>query len=227
MTIRMCMFRRIATTTTMTTDPHLTLHQLFSPAFPVGAFAWSHGLETAIHSGQVATASHLQDWITTVLRNGAGWSDALLLIRAASGEEVATLDALALALSPSAERRAETAEQGAAFAATLRAVWHVDVPDAAYPVAVGAGLRALGLPLEAGVPLFLQAFAANLCSAGVRLIPLGQTEGQTVTHALQPVCRAVAGDALLADPDDLGGFAPLLDIQSQRHEALYSRVYRS
>ena len=73
-----------ATTMTMTTaDPHLTLHQLFSPAFPVGAFAYSHGLETCVQAGQVADAATLQDWLETVLEHGAGWSDAVLLAQAA------------------------------------------------------------------------------------------------------------------------------------------------
>ncbi|MDU8912038.1 urease accessory protein UreF [Aestuariicoccus sp. MJ-SS9] len=211
----------------MSTDPHLTLHQLFSPAFPVGAFAWSHGLETAVQSGAVADADGLQDWLETVLRQGAGWTDAVLLAQAATGGDADALAELALALSPSAERRAETAEQGAAFAATVRSVWQVDLPDAPYPVAVGCAVAALGLPLADALRLYLQAFAANLCSAGVRAIPLGQTDGQRITLALAPLCAELAEAALTATLDDIGGFAPIIDIQSQRHAALHSRVFRS
>lgn len=209
---------------TTITDPHLTLHQLFSPAFPVGAFAWSHGLETAIVERRVITPRDLQDWLETVLARGAGWSDAVLCAHAARGGDVAVL---AVALQPSAERKAESLEQGAAFARTVRDVWGVDVPDAPYPVAVGKALKALDLPHEAGLRLYLQSFAANLTSAGVRLIPLGQTDGQQITRALAPLCAQLAKSAMTAHLDEIGGFAPMLDIQSQRHETLYSRVFRS
>ncbi|MBS0126612.1 urease accessory protein UreF [Thetidibacter halocola] len=211
----------------MTTDPHLTLHQLFSPAFPVGAFAWSHGLETAIQEGTVHDAATLRVWLETVLSHGAGWSDAVLCAQAATGRDSAELSELASALTPSKERRAETMEQGRAFAATVRAVWGADVPDAAYPVAVGCALRALDLPVADGLRLILQAFAANLTSAGVRLVPLGQTDGQRITLALAPLCAALAERALTADLDEIGGFAPLIDVASMRHETLYSRIFRS
>ncbi|SDY12093.1 urease accessory protein [Citreimonas salinaria] len=211
----------------MVLDPHLVLHQLFSPAFPVGAFAWSHGLEAAVQDGHIADATSAEAWLRDVLEHGAGWSDAVLCAQAAAGKNLRELVDLARALAPSAERRAETLEQGAAFAATVRAVWGADVPGAAYPVAVGAALRALDLPVDHGLRLYLQAFAANLCAACVRLVPLGQTDGQRITRALQPLCAALAARALAADLDDIGGFAPALDIASQRHEALHSRIFRS
>ncbi|MFW2542404.1 urease accessory protein UreF [Primorskyibacter sp. 2E107] len=214
-------------TTEAIEDPLLVLHQLFSPSFPVGAFAWSHGLETAISQGLVHDATSAGDWLRVALEHGAGWSDAVLCARAALGDDVADLSALATALSPSSERRAETVEQGAAFARTVRDVWGVPVPDAPYPVAVGATFRALDLPVQEGVKLYLQAFAANLTGAAVRLVPLGQTDGQRITRGLVPLCMALAEKAFSADLDEIGGFAPMLDIQSQQHETLYSRVFRS
>ena len=220
-TIRMHMGQGRMTTAT---DPHLTLHQLFSPAFPVGAFAWSHGAETAIAEGRLRDAATVEGWLRDVLEHGSGWSDAVLLAHTARGVDVAEL---AAALAPSAERRRETLEQGAAFAATVRSVWGVQVTDAAYPVAVGQAVAALGLPLEDALRLYLQAFAANITSACVRLIPLGQTDGQRITAALAPLCAALAGRAMGADLDDLGGFTPLVDVMGQRHATLYSRVFRS
>lgn len=219
--------RMVPTRMIMTTDPHLTLHQLFSPAFPVGAFAWSHGLETAVQEGAVRDADTARDWLSAVLTHGAGWSDAVLCAQAMQGGAVVELAELALALSPSAERQAETLEQGTAFAATVRAVWSVDVPDAAYPVAVGAAVAALDLPRQDALRLYLMAFTANLTSAAVRLVPLGQTDGQRILCALAPICAAQAGAALGASLDELGGFAPMLDAQSMRHESLYSRIFRS
>lgn len=210
--------------TIRTADPLPVLHQLFSPAFPVGAFAYSHGLETAIAEGRVADAATLHDWVAAVTEHGAGWSDAVLIARTAAGEDLADL-ALALCVSPG--RRLETQAQGAAFAATVRAVWGADVTDAAYPVAVGRTLCALNLPLRDAIRLYLQAFAANLVSAGVRLIPLGQTDGQRLVLALGPLFDRLADAALDAGTDDLGGLTPVTDIDSLRHETLGTRVFRT
>ena len=117
--------------------------------------------------------------------------------------------------------------QGTGFGATDRAVWGADVTDAAYPVAVGRTLRALDLPLRDPIRLYLQAFAANLISAGVRLIPLAQTDGQRLVRALGPLFDRLADAELVADSDDLGGLTPVTDIDSLRHETLGTRVFRT
>lgn len=223
-TIRTAMDR---TVTVMTTDPHLTLHQMFSPAFPVGAFAYSHGLEAAVQAGWISDADGLRLWLEDALERGSGWTDAVLFCRAARGEDPTPVDALARAMAPSAERRLETVRQGAAFAACARDLWGVDLPDLAYPVAVGRLVHLLELPVVDALRLYLQAFAANITSAGVRLVPLGQTEGQKITLALAPFCSRIADAALAADPDDLGGFTPMIDIAGQQHAGLYSRIFRS
>lgn len=204
----------------------LTLARWLSPGYPVGAFAYSHGLETAVQEGGVGDAAALQAWVETVLRHGAGWSDAVLMAQSMEGDPEALSD-LALALSPSSERRLETLLQGAAFARTVAEVWGVDLPDLAYPVAAGRAAALLDLPADPAIRLYLHAFAANLVGAGVRLVPLGQTDGQRIVSALAPLCAQLAGAALRADLDDLGGFAPLVDIASMRHETLYSRLFRS
>ena len=216
-----------ATAMGMITDPALTLHQLFSPAFPVGAFAYSNGAEAAVQSGLLRDAAQVQAWLEELLAHGSGWCDAVLMAQAALGGDIAALAELAQALAPSADRRLETVQQGAAFAATVRAVWGVKLVEAPYPVAVGQVVRALDLPLADALRLYLQAFAANIAGACVRLIPLGQTDGQRITAALAPLCAALAPRAIAAAPDDLGGFVPMADIQSQRHGALYSRIFRS
>jgi urease accessory protein len=213
--------------TMVTADPHLTLHQLFSPAFPVGAFAYSHGLETCVQAGQVTEAAALCDWLETVLEHGAGWSDTVLMAQAAQGGDLAALSELALALSPSHERRRETELQGAALASTVSEVWNLDIAPLPYPVAMGRTVALLDLPLLPALTLYLQAFAANLTGAGVRLIPLGQTDGQRVIQALAPLCQSLAARAMDADTDDIGGFVPLIDVASQRHDQLYSRLFRS
>jgi urease accessory protein len=142
---------------------------------------------------------------------------------------------LAAAFAPSAERRLETLAQGAAFLAATRAVWPSATLDqlatraeeVAYPVAVGACAAAHRLPLAPIAQAYLQAFAANLVSAGVRLIPLGQTDGLRVLARLEPLIPPLVTRALRAGLDDIGGASVMADIASMRHETQYTRLFRS
>ncbi len=205
----------------------LTLAQWLSPAYPVGAFAWSHGLERAVGRGDVASAAELQDWLTAVLEHGAGRADAILLCAAHGTDDVAAIAELAAALAPSQERRMETLQQGAAFAATTRAVWQIDLPDMAYPVAVGRAASLVGLPVLPTAQLWLQAFASNLVQSAQRLMPLGQTEGQRILAALAPVCIRIGTEASTATLDDIGSATFAVDTASMQHAAQYSRIFRS
>lgn len=214
-------------TQTTITDPLLTLHQLFSPSFPIGAFAYSQGLETAIQDGVVSSPNDLSDWISGLIVAGSGWSDAIFLALSAKGGALDDLSDLALAMCPSAERRLETEKQGSAFARTANALYDLNVADAPYPVAVGAVVHALGLPMKDAVRLYVFSILSNLSAVGMRLVPLGQTDGQKIISDLSPVCVDVAERAISADLDDIGTFAPLLDVASMRHETLYSRTFRS
>lgn len=216
---------RTITETSMRTADLLTLTQWLSPSYPVGAFAYSHGLEVAMADRRVADACALQDWVEDLLRFGSGRNDAILLRSAYDQDPLA--DPTARAFAASAERLQEGLLQGAAFAATTRGVWGLDLGEEMYPVAVGRAARALGLPVEESVVLFLQAFASNLVSAAVRAIPLGQTDGQTVLAALAPVCEEVATDSAGLGLDDLSSIAFLADIAAMRHETLQPRIFRT
>ncbi|MEL6958189.1 MAG: urease accessory UreF family protein [Pseudomonadota bacterium] len=209
----------------MRTADLMTLMQWLSPSYPVGAFAYSHGLEVAMADGRVRDAATLQDWLEDLLRFGTGRTDAILLRAAYKGEPEA--DATARAFAASAERLQEGLMQGAAFAKTTRDVWGVDVPDAMYPVAVGCAAAARALPVEETVTLYLQAFVSNLASAAVRTVPLGQTDGQAVVAALAPLCADVAETTRGAGLDDLTSTAFLSDIAAMRHETLQPRIYRT
>lgn len=215
-------------------DPTLTLAAWLSPGYPVGAFSWSHGLEAAVRAGDVHDAGTLAAWIGALLRHGAGRTDAMLLAAAWRDPEDDAVSELAAALQPSRERRSESLEQGAAFARVTAAAWpangqRLDPDETAlpYPIAVGRAARAHDAPLQLAASLYLQAFAANLVSAAVRLVPLGQTDGQRALAALQPVCAEVAAEAVAAPLDDIGGFAPRADIASMTHETLQPRLFRS
>ncbi|SFR46252.1 urease accessory protein [Yoonia tamlensis] len=208
-------------------DHLLTLTQWLSPAYPVGAFAWSHGLERAVQRGDVSDSQSLQNWLSDVLTHGAGRSDAILLCVAHGAQDVSEVADLAAVLAPSAERRMETMQQGAAFAATTRAVWGLDLPDMAYPVAVGRAAGLMGLPATQVAQVWLQCFASNLVQAAQRLMPLGQTEGQRILAALAPMCRDIGARAALSDLADIGSSGFAIDIASMQHETQSPRIFRS
>ena len=207
-----------------------------STAYPVGGYTYSHGLEWAIDQGEVSDAASLAEWLETCLSLGAGRSDALLLAaawRAGEAGDRGALDEvaeLALALSPSRERKLETEQQGKSFARATAKVWperELDAEGLALPVAVGWAAGRHGLPLRATLVCFLQAFSANLVSAGVRAIPLGQTQGQQVTAGLLFLVTALAAEAEDAPLEEIGGAALRIDLASLKHETQYSRMFRS
>lgn len=219
-----------------------TLFAWLSPSYPIGAFSYSHGLETAIAAEKVVDAESLHDWLSALLAFGAGRTDAIFLAEAyrrtaqtAEGDlqnlpdlhDLHDLIELADALQPSAERRLETMAQGRAFAETTAAAYGGSAVVAPYPVALGCAAARHGFPLETACALFLHAFVANLVSAGVRLVPLGQTEGQRLLAALQPTCREVSEEALQSTLDDIGGCAFGADVASMRHEIQEVRLFRS
>ena len=209
------------------------LHKLnawFSPSYPVGAFSYSHGLEAVVSAGDVASARQLFEWLSDCLWHGAGRNDAIFLAQAYRADdraELLELADLAVALAASAERHLETTAQGAAFAKVTQNVWGGDLADLPYPVAVGVAAQAEGIPLELTLPLYLHAFAANIIAAGVRFIPLGQTDGQQVLARLFPAFDAIAAEAAEATLDDLGSATFSADLASMQHETLKTRIFRS
>lgn len=222
---------------TATVSDPLPLLIWLSPAFPVGGFAFSHGLEAAVEADLVSDAGTLKAWLDDLLAHGSMRQDALLLgvaWDAATMADDAALDAtnaLALALCASRERRLETTTMGNAFVATLRACWPTAAPralaagDAAYPVALGAASALQGLSRCETVAAFLVAAAGNLVSAALRLSIIGQTDGQRVMAGILPAVRALAA----ASPglDDLGACAFRSDLAALHHETQYSRLFRS
>ncbi len=222
--------------TSMAESAHLPLAIWLSPAFPVGAFAYSHALEWAVECGAVQDAATLSTWIDDLLRCGSGRNDAILLAashRAANdAAALIEINELALALAPSRERHLETSAQGAAFVIAMRAAWPCAALDAldgetAYPVALGAAAAGHHVPLAATLEHFLLAFTANLVSAAVRLGPIGQTDGQRVTAGALPAIHATARFALTSTLDDLGSATLASDLASMQHETQYSRLFRS
>lgn len=224
------------------TRPSHVLQVWLSPAFPVGSFAYSHGLEWAVASGSVHDLGSAEAWLADLLTSGAPRNDAILLalawrtVSSRRDEDLAELNVLALAMAGSRERHIETTQQGRAFLTTIGRAWPctrlVQVAPrlegkVAYPVAVGCAAGAHDLALDVVVPAFLICFIQNLVSALVRLSVIGQTDGQRVIAALMPQLDHVAAMACSAGHDLLGGAAFLSDIAAMAHETQETRLFRS
>ena len=217
------------TCTAMDTEALLTLTQWMSPGFPVGAFAYSHGLEQVIDRSDLSTAADLQLWLEDILIRGSARSDVILLAAAyrAKPAEVPEIDEIARAFATSSERLTETLDQGKAFARTVDTIWQANVGPCCYPVAVGRAAAHQRLPLETTAEIYVHAMMANLVSAAVRLVPLGQTEGQAVLADLAREIRATTREALQDTLDDLSSACFACDIAAMQHETQYSKVFRT
>ena len=213
-----------------------------SPSFPVGSFAYSHGLEWAVGQARVHDRASAVAWIGDLLRHGSARNDAILLAaawRAArDGDAVrlAEVNDLALALSGSRERYLETSTQGKAFVTTVGAAWPGRIPKelfvalsgpVAYPVGVGAVAGAADLPLAGTAQALLAAFVSNLVSALVRLAAIGQTDGQRVIACLAATISSVASNASSSSLDELGGASFVSEIAALAHETQETRMFRS
>jgi urease accessory protein len=206
-----------------------------SPAFPVGAFAWSAGLETAIVQRRVTDRVSTQDWVSGALRHGGLRTDAILLAHAHAGHAdpaiLAELADLCLALTPARERHAETTVTGNAFSLAA-AAWPTDAPPTLpepcpYPVAVGALAGAHGIAPRDTLVAFLTSSLHGQVSVAVRLVPIGQSDGLAIMAALEPDIAAMADLCRHATLDDIGGVAYGADIAQMQHETLTTRIFRS
>jgi urease accessory protein len=213
-----------------------------SPAYPVGAFSYSSGIEWAAESGDIKDADSLKRWLTVIVAEGGGFCDAVFFVHAhraiETGDETAlrTVAELAAAFAPSKERHLETTAQGRAFVEATRAAWPCAALDmlahawdgpVAYPVAVAVAAAGHGVAAEPALGAYLHAVTANLISAGVRLIPLGQTDGQRLLAAFEPVIAETAARAIATPLEQVGGAAFRADLASMLHETQYTRLFRS
>jgi urease accessory protein len=221
-----------------------------SPAYPTGAFSYSHGLEWAVERGTVGALGGLLEYVSAVLERGGGWVDAVLFAHAwraaheppaiwqrSARAHLRELAELAAAFRGTAETALESRQQGAAFLdVTLKAWPHPRLSEFASDVrgeptaqciAVAVACAVHGIELSVAIHACVQMIAANLVSAGTRLIPLGQTDAQIAMARLAPVVSAVAARAICVELDELGTCAPALELCSMRHETQYTRLFRS
>ncbi len=211
----------------------LRLITLMSPSFPVGGFSYSHGLEQAVADGPVTDFITLQDWLGSLIEHGSAWNDAVLFAESfRRGEgDLADLGELGEALAGSKERHLESQAQGAAFILAAKAGCYA-MPEsmpakASYAIAAGCIAASQGIELADGLAAFIHAFASNQVQVAIRLSLFGQAEGVRMVAALEPLIIKTAHRAALSALDDLGGSTMLAEIAAMRHEALYSRIFRT
>jgi urease accessory protein len=231
----------------MITTPNALMRLMtwLSPSFPVGAYTYSHGVEFAVEDGLVRDGDSLRIWVEGALLFGAGQTDGVFFKKswqaAQAGDvaEICKLNAYASALRPTEEMALENEAQGRAFLSTLRDIHSTaaleELADllrlqgqrAAYPVIVGAVAGFEQIDVKAALVAYLHAFAANLISAGVRLVPLGQTAGQKALMRLEYTIEEATEAALQKDLEQIGSASPVIDWTSMQHETQYTRLFRS
>ena len=217
----------VMNTDSMTPDAEqmLILQNWFSPAFPVGAFSYSGGLETAIARGDVYDRDSLAGWLRQTLLHGSIFMDAVFLRATIEGEDV---NDLCLALCAGAERYQETTELGAAFGRVMRETQDIELPAGlGYPVAAGMAARTLGLSVGATVAAFLQGACMNQISVAVRTVPIGQMDGQACLVSLMPTIEHAAAAVMERDAETVGSFALAADLCALEHETTEQRIYRT
>ena len=224
-------------------EPLYRLLAWLSPAYPIGAFSYSHGIETAVEEGFIKDRASLVTWLRSVLLQGTGAVDGALFAaawRAAEAADWPAFDAVAertAAWRSTSEMALESRQQGGSFLSMTRKAWPHPALDAAHerlagelslPVAVALAAANHGIALELAIEGYLHAFTANLISAAVRSVPLGQSDGQVTLAALEETVLEAAHAAIIAaSPDEIGTATPLLDWCSLRHETQYTRLFRS
>jgi urease accessory protein len=236
------MLTRTTTTTELSAAALYRLTTWLSPAYPVGGFAYSGGIEWAVEAGDITSPETLRGWLETMLGHGAGLNDAILFAQAyraaADGDDAKLSEVIefAAAFVPTRERHLETTTLGRAFVDVTTAAWPCGVltklqdiakGPIAYPIAVGVTCAGHDIPLEPALHAFLAALTSSWISAAVRLVPLGHTDSQHTLRVIEPAVVRAAQRALVATLDDLGSATFRADIASARHETQYTRLFRS
>ena len=206
-------------------DYHQVLFSWFSPNFPIGSFNFSHGLEAAVEMKFIHDSFTLENWISNLITDGSGKTDVILLSNAYRGKNI---NELALALCPSKERWIESIKLGKSFSKNIRDNWSYNIEDdLAFPVALGKAGSFFSIPLDQLLIIFLQSFASNLITFGMKHIPLGQSAGQKILINLIPVIQAQSMKYKNYDLKNIGSCAFISDLASMYHENLKNRIYQT
>ena len=208
-------------------DDRLRLVQMLSPAFPIGGFAYSQGVEQVMADGTIRNAADVETWVSDVLRFGSPQMDAVFVAQAMAGADPDMLSDLIRALASSAERDIELMEQGRAFVTLMSGISGKNVSIRPYPVAVGLAMRGLNVTVAEVLALFLQGSAAQMISAATRFLPLGQSQAQAILARLAPLIAGIACHASVTPLEEIATFTPGADMAMMMHETLDVRIFRT
>lgn len=217
----------------------LNLLQLVSPALPVGAYTYSEGLETLVEWGTISNNHTLKHWLEQELSYGAIRTEAAVMLRAYRATVLSDKKALIYwnnwlsAARETSELRASSWQMGQSLMRLLLAIKPVETQsiwlegECNYAISLGI---AAALEQIAPKPLilgYLHSWATNLITAGVKLIPLGQTAGQILLHELHANISDAATEIINLQDDELSSCSWGLSLASMAHETQYTRLFRS
>lgn len=223
----------------LTPERQLHLMTWLSPAFPVGAFSYSHGIEYAVECGLVTDKNTLEQWISGIMQFGSGLSDAILFaetwrtVTKNDIEYLMYLNEYAFAFRATNELALESSQQGQSFVDMQMAYnsstifQQLKLDSCSYPIAVAIAAAEQQIPLQEALVGYLHALASNLVSAGVRIIPLGQVAGLQVLSQINAEIPQIAERAINSSLADIGSSSPMVDWSSAQHENQYTRLFRS
>ncbi|BBD61210.1 urease accessory protein UreF [Nostoc sp. HK-01] len=227
-------------TITLTDIHFLGILQLASPALPVGAYGYSEGLETLVEDGIIANQETLQHWLTSELRYGAIRLEAAVMLRAAESAKIGNLETLCYwnrwlsAARETQELRNSSWQMGRSLAQLIGKLQPELLPTinslgnrCNYAIAFGIAVAHWQINVNAALLAYLHSWASNLITAGVKLIPLGQTAGQALLLDLQPLISATVQEILVLKDDELSCCSWGLSLASMQHEIQYTRLFRS
>ena len=200
-----------------------------SPSFPLGAFAYSHGLEFEISEGNVTTSEELYEWLKDILRFGSVWNDLVLFCNSYKTDvnSLNELSGIAKAFAQSKERYYETIEMGNAFSKIISSIEGVYLKGMPLPIIMGYIAKIENVSLPYILPLYAHSFISNLISVSIRLLPLGQTDAQKLLFSLFPIIDDVSKEALKSNIGDMRNKCVLADLASMKHETLKVRLFKS
>jgi urease accessory protein len=230
-------------TTAKQQDDLYKLLSWLSPAFPIGSYAYSHGIEYAVEEGLVTSKESLGAWIKAILCEGSGktegWVIKTAYAAAVSGASLDEVISYALTLKATPELWHESSQQGAAFLkillqteystslAGLEKLLRGRGEKPSFALVFGLLVAEHKIELESALCAFLHGMASSLVSAGVRLVPLGQRAGQEIIKDLAPVIFKLVEVIFTLSLEELGSATPMVDWSSSRHETQYTRIFQS
>jgi urease accessory protein len=225
----------------MLTDIQLLwLLQLSSSSLPVGAYSYSEGLETLVDYGKITCSGSLQQWLESELRYGAIRMEAAVMVRVYKAAEIGDLETLKYwnqwlsAGRETEELRNSSQQMGRTLMRLLvelepqmKGIFEQIGDGINYAIAFTVAAAFFGISLSATLLGYLHSWLVNLITAGIKLIPLGQTAGQLLIKDLQVLLSQSVKEVMEISDDDLGCCSWGLALASMQHETLYTRLFRS